>query len=1359
MIPGTGQITDAKRELLEKLLREDALTLGADADAFPRRVPGEPVHLSFGQEQLWLHSQLAMGSPLYNEPVTVRKIGSLDAAVLERSLNEIIRRHEAWRTTFTTVDGQAIQVVHPALNIPLPVADLTHLPEDAREQEAVRLATEDARKPFDLAQGPLLRARLVKLAENEHRLFLSLHHLTFDGVSIYRIFFPELIALYNDFSKGRPSPLEDLPIQYADYVAWERKVISEETESEHLDYWRHQLRGVLPELRLPTDRPGSTAQTFRGSMLPFALSKSLTESLRALSKRECTTLFTTMLAGFITLLHRYSGQEDILLGTATSTRRRPELESLIGFFLNTLVLRTDVSGQPTFRELLGRAREVVIGALSHEVPYQHLVSKLHRQRRASHNAMFRVMFSLEPPLPTIDPAWKLTQMDVENGVAKFDLSLELDERREAIIGRFIYNTDLFNHATMERIAGHWRTLLEGIVADPGRPIPELTLLTEPERHQLLVEWNDTEAEYPRDLCVHDLFEAQAARVPDNVAVVFENQRLSYRELNRLANRVAHRLRELGVGPDVRVGICVERSLEMIVGLLAILKAGGAYLPLDPEHPKQRLAFMMEDARMPVLLTQRRWLERLPDCGAQIVELDGYIDPIAGEDSGNLRAGTTAGDLAYVLYTSGSTGSPKGVEIPHRGIARLLFGTDYAKLDEHEVLLQISPLSFDASTFEIWGALLRGGCCVLFPGRVPSARALGDVLAKHRVSTLWLTTSLFNTVIDEAPEVLSNVRQLLVGGEALSVPHVRRALELLPNVHLINGYGPTESTTFACCYAIPKHLDPTARSIPIGSPIANTRVYVLDQRMELVPAGVPGELYIGGDGLARGYLSRPELTVERFVPDPFSSEPGSRLYKTGDLARYLPDGNIEFLGRMDDQVKIRGFRVEPGEVEVALAAHPGVKATAVGCQEWTGEKCLVAYWVAKEVPGPSINDLRRFLQEKLPQHMVPAAFVRLDAIPLTPSGKVDRPGLPAITNLQFPHDEMPDAPQDRFETELAQIWEGVLGTRPIGVNDNFFGLGGHSLAAARVLARVEKALGKELSMAALFQAPTVRELAALLRAQGSSSDAPSVGTIKPGGSRPPFFCVFAGAIFRALTQRLEADLPVLSLNLDPSEIKQLSFPYRLEEIAECLVKTIRRQQPAGPYYLGGLCINGLVAYEVAQQLMAQGQRVALLALFDSANPIYAKTAATGVRYWAQRVRFHMASLWHNRFKDMRGFVMERLKGMLDNARRDWWSVTSRLRSQPANGRLRDLDQIVYLAVRAYQPQPYAGRVVLFRPADRILDIRYGWGDLVAGGIDVRENPGDHLSILRPPNHEILASSLTACLREASEHEEQVSTPTK
>lgn len=1324
------------------------------APSIPRRERAGARPLSFAQERLWFFDQLEPRSALYNIGRAIELRGRLDPSALRRALEAVVARHDALRTTIQAVEGRPVQRVDPACPIDLPLVDLEDGAHPGREALPALLA-EEARRPFDLSRDMMLRAILFRVHAEEHVLVLTVHHIASDGWSL-GLLFRELSEAYTACVAGRPPTFPDLPIQYADYAQWQREWLRGPTLERELVYWQGQLAGLTP-LELPTDRPRPARQTYRGAREPFRLSAEFTAALKALGRPERVTLFMTLLAAFQTLLHRYSRRDDIAVGSPIAGRGHTQLEGLIGFFVNTLVLRTDLSGNPTFRELLSRVREVALGAYAHQsLPFEQLVGELQPTRTLSHAPLFQVMLAFDntPTVPLAFPGLVARASELDTGTAKCDLILSLQETPDGLTGSMEYSTDLFDAATIRLMLGHWETLLAGIVVDPGQTLSALPLLTEPERRQILVEWNATGRDYPAGRCIHELFEAQAVETPSGVALTFEDESLSYDKLDRRANQLAHHLRALGIGPETPVGICVERSLEMIVGLLGILKAGGVYVPLDPAYPRQRLQFMLEDAGANVLLTQERLLASLPERCASVVRLDADGPAISRESDTRPANRTTPENLAYVMYTSGSTGQPKGVMVPHRAVVRLVKNTNYVHLSANEVFLQLAPLGFDASTFEIWGSLLNGARLAIYPPEAPSVPGLGEALRRHQVTTLWLTAAFFHQVVEHDVESLGQVRQLLAGGDVLSVPHVRRMLRERPGCRLINGYGPTEATTFACTFLVrsPDELGP---SVPIGRPIANTRVYVLGPCREPVPVGVPGELFIGGDGLARGYLNSPELTADRFVPDPFVDRPEARLYRTGDLARYRADGNLEFLGRVDHQVKIRGFRVEPGEVEAALGQHPAVRAVAVVAREETpGNKYLVAYVEARGEPRPSPDGLREYLAERLPAYMIPAAFVSIVALPLTPSGKVDRGALPAPLLSDRTSEPGSVGPRDAVEAQLVKIWEDVLHVRPIGVRHDFFQLGGHSLLATRLLARIEQSFGKRIPLAALFLAPTVEQLAAALRDERPSESWPRVVPIQAEGRRPPFFCVGAGPLFRPLAQRLGLDQPFLGLSLDAGA---LATPFTLEDIAAYHVKTVRTAQPSGPYIVGGWSANGVIAYEMAQQMRTAREDVVLVVLFDAVSPSQLEPpsgrGATRIRLGLrkQALAFHWSRLRQGGLRDAPGYVRARLETMRDNLEQAAWRLryTSRVRmGKPIEGSLRDADQIVLYTFRAYRPRPYEGRVVLFRrrerPSGSFWDPAAAWREVIGDRLEIREIPGDHVTIFSEPNVDILARELRLCL---------------
>lgn len=1094
----TARLSDTRRALLQRYLRGGVARSDAKPATIQKRKESGPAPLSYSQQQIWLHSQLAGAYLIYNEPITIHRQGELNVSALERSFAEIVRRHEAWRSTFHWDGEQGVQIVHPVpARIEIPFIDLRVHPQP--EREALRLATEDARQPFDLARGPMYRLRLVRLQDTEHRLFVTLHHIIFDGISLYRVLLPELLSSYEAFAGNESPALNELPIQYPDYAAWQRDSIKE-IAPEQLSYWQ-AVCDDLPVLELKTDHPRPATQTYAGAMEIFQISPATTAALKILSQEQGATLFMTMTAAFMVLLHGSTGQEDIVVGGISSGRNHEETMGLLGCFLNTVAIRCAFSKDLLFTEFLTRARNAILGALSHdEVPFELLVQKLTRKRDPSRAPLVQALIVVEPPLEPLKKGWAFTHMDVDTGTAKFDLQLDLDDRAEGFSGRFVYNTDLFERATIELLKSRWLKLLDRIIAAPTQRVRDLASAVWRKTVELEkppAKWNGPRTDYPRDSAIHKVFERQAQRTPSAVALVFQDTHLGYDALNRRGNRLARRLQKLGVNRDVPVGVWMERSPEMVIALLAILKAGGAYVPLDPSYPAERLALMIDDTQTPVILTQ----ERLQSGGisaertAQLlcVNADNFHD----EDDTNLESDVRAEDLAYIMYTSGSTGAPKGVAVPHRAVVRLVKETNYASFSPNETFLQLAPISFDASTFEIWGPLLNGGKLVVIPPAPPTLEQIGRAISEHGITTLWLTAGLFNAMVDERLHDLRPLRQLLAGGDVLSVPHVRKALCELTKTRLINGYGPTESTTFACCHTIAPNA-PLDRSIPIGIPIANTTAYILDASLQLGPVGVSGELFIGGDGLARGYWRREELTAEKFIADPFSTEPGARLYRTGDLARWRRDGVIEFLGRADNQIKLRGYRIEPGEIETALKRQPDVLDSAVIVREDTpGDKRLVAYVVRKPNAPVELNQpvLIAALKKSLPEYLVPSAIVALPALPRTSNGKLDYNALPAPYSTK-PTDSFP-APQTALEEKIAAIWTDVLGVERVGMTENFFDLGGHSLSGLRLVNQLREALGEHVALAIVFEAPSIARMAKFLEENFPAAVARWVGKSTAG----------------------------------------------------------------------------------------------------------------------------------------------------------------------------------------------------------------------------------------------------------------------
>ncbi len=1061
---------------VEGLLRE-----GGEGGEAPPLVPvprDRPLPLSFAQQRLWFVDRLEPGSPAYNMPYPLRLRGALDARALERSLAEIVLRHEALRTRFDTAGGEPVQVVDPAGPVALPLRDLRALPEAAREAEVRRLVTEEALRPFDLARGPLLRALLVRLAEEEHALLFTLHHVVSDGWSM-GVLTREVSEAYAAFTEGRAPALPELPVQYADYAAWQRGWLRGGTLERHLAWWRERLADAPPLLEIPTDRPRPPVPTERGASRTFRLDPGVSASLASLARAGGATPFMVLLAGFQLLLGRYAGEEDVVVGTPVAGRARAELEPLIGFFVNTLALRTDLGGDPTVRALLGRVREGVLGAFAHqEVPFERLVEELAPERSLAHTPLFQSVFALQNQERVELRMGALEAEPLDGGAetARFDLRLSMVEAEGGMEGSLLYRSDLFDAATAERMVAHLGMLLAEMAADPDRPLSALPAATPAERERMLVEWNATAVAWPEGACVHELFAAQAARTPGAAAVVSGGEVLTYGELDRRTARLARRLRALGVGPDARVALLLERSAELPVGVLGILRAGAAYVPLDPGWPDERLARTLDDAGVPVLVTQAALAARVPSFAGRTVRLDADREALERESAEPLESGAGPDTLAYVIYTSGSTGTPKGVLLEHRGLLNYLRWFDRTVLGEEGFALPlVSRVSFDAHVRQLFPPLLRGEAVWVLPETTVTdpAALLAEVSAHGRASfggvpSLW-SAMLERVRSGEAPRP-EGLKAVLLGGEALSPELVERTFALFPGVALWNHYGPTEATVNTTV----ARVEP-GRRVTLGRPIANVRVYLLDRRGNPVPLGAAGELHVAGAGVSRGYLGRPDLTAEKYLPDPFSGEPGARLYRSGDRVRWRADGELEYLGRTDHQVKVRGFRIEPGEVEAALERHPGVREAAVVAQDGPGGARLAGY-VVPEDPAPTAAELREWLRERLPEYMVPGGLTVLDAFPLTPNGKVDRR---ALARMEAPagDGEAHVAPRGATEEVLAGIFAEVLGVERVGAGDGFFERGGHSLLATRVVSRVRTALGVELPLRAVFEAPTVAGLAA------------------------------------------------------------------------------------------------------------------------------------------------------------------------------------------------------------------------------------------------------------------------------------------
>ncbi|MGF1938165.1 MAG: non-ribosomal peptide synthetase [Nostoc sp. ChiQUE02] len=1368
----------------------------------PQVTNRESAPLSFAQQRVWFLQQLQPNSRAYIVSNAQRLTGKLNVGVLQQSLDAIVVHHETLRTNFiTSLDGSPIQVIGTPRPVELKVIKVT-------QEQVECLLNQEAQRPFNLEYDLMLRATLLQVNEHEHVLLLVMHHIASDGWSI-GILWQQLAALYEAFLNSKPFPLAKLPIQYADFAVWQHQWLSGEILSSQINYWKTQLAGANPVLELPTDRPRPPVQTYQGAVQSLILPQTLSTSLKELSHQEGVTLFMTLLAAFGTTLHRYTGQEDILIGSPIAGRNQVETEGLIGFFVNTLAIRTNLSGNPSFRQLLSQVREVTLGAYAHQdLPFEKLVEELQPERNLSHSPLFQVMFAFHnTPRELWElPGLNITPLEVHNGAAKFDLTLDLEETSEGIKGGIEYNTDLFDATTIARMLGHFQTLLEGIVANPEQHISDLPLLTATEQHQLLGEWNNTQTDYDLSQCLHQLFEAQVEKTPDAIAVKFADKHLTYNELNCRANQLANYLQTCGVQPDVLVAICVERSLEMVVGLLGILKAGGAYVPLDPEYPQERIAYMLDDCQAPVLLTQSNLVDHLPGKAYKICldtewetisqQSDIYQEALLYEtlrDGGSrrLRTPKTVGaasrredcdpltslrvcnpnssvkplDLAYVIYTSGSTGKPKGAMNTHQGICnRLLWMQDAYKLNATDSVLQKTPFSFDVSVWEFFWPLLTGARLVMAqPGGQRDATYLINTIAQEEITTLHFVPSMLQIFLEtKGLERCQSLKRVFCSGEALPFDLQERFFDRM-GCELHNLYGPTEAAidvTFWQC-----QRESNLKSVPIGRAIANTQLYILDSHLQAVPLGAIGELYIGGMGVARGYLNRPDLTAERFVYHPFNE--GEKLYKTGDLARYLPDGNIEYIGRVDHQVKIRGFRIELGEIEALLAQHPTIQQTVVITRvDNPQNQQLVVYIVPYPEQTPTTDELRHFLKQKLPEYMVPSAFVLLDTLPLTPNGKIDRRALPSPDSTRLDSENTYVAPRDELEFQLTKIWEQILGVQPIGVKDNFFELGGHSILAVKLFWQIEKIFNKNLPLAILFQSGTVEALAKIISEEDiatnkalikpldkSKSSWSSLVEIQPNGSKPPFFCIhgLGGEVlcFRELAMHLGSEQPFYGLQPQGLDGKH-PFHTRIEDMATHYIQEIQTLQSKGPYFLGGYSFGGIVAFEMARQLQEQGEQVGILVMLDSCRPGYSWRVS-----FLKRVFLHLNNMVHQgpiylwqRAVKWSYWRKRHLENKYNHYLED-------LLDLPENDKHLKIINTNTQAIGEYIFSPYLGQAILLRTEDRnrseAVGIRYdpqfGWGDLVTGGLNIHYLPGSHLDLLKEPNVQVLAETLRNCLTQA------------
>ncbi|MGF7209876.1 amino acid adenylation domain-containing protein [Skermanella aerolata] len=1347
-----------------------------------RRKAAEQVtrhRLSRGQEALWFLHRSAPDSAAYHVAFAARIVSPLDISALRRSLQALMDRHPLLRASFRLEDGVPVQDIPGYREARLEIVDCAGF----TDEEVRDRVTAAYRRPFDLEAGGLFRASLLERSGNDAVLLLTVHHIVYDGWSLW-VNLEELKELYAACASGSPLPPPRLAPAYGDHVAAQERLLDGPRGLQLEAFWKERLAGDLPLLDLPADRPRPPSQTFNGASRRFEIDRSLSLALKELAQGAGTTPFTLLLAAYQVLLARYSRQDEILVGTPVSGRSDRTFADTVGYFVNPVVMRADLSDDPTFRTFLERCHAGVLEALDHQdYPFPLLVERLKTRRDPSYSPVFQASFVLQKAQragSTLELAggsldWgglKLEYYDLPQQEGQFDLELELMEVAGRFTGSFKYNSDLFDPATVGRMAGNFAELLRNVVKDADRPVMSIDMLSPAERDWLAQRNPTRSVQAPAIECVHDGFARRAAETPDAVALIFEDREMTYRELDERANRLANYLRARGAGPEILVGLCVERSFEMVVGILGILKAGAAYLPLDPASPPDRLAFIVEDSAASMLLTQAHLLDVVPEVEVETILLDGDWPQIARSPAHRPRSGVGPDNLIYVIYTSGTTGKPKGVQLTHGNVARLFSETrDWYRFGPDDVWTLFHSFAFDVSVWELWGALLHGGRIVIVPYLVSrSPSEFIDLLARHRVTVLNQSPSAFRLFVQAEqrkplPEP-TTLRAIIFAGEALDLqslkPWVARHGDRKPV--LVNMYGITETTVHST-FRIVRAEDLARTRSTIGAPIPDLQIRLLDRHMKPVPIGVAGEIYVGGAGVARGYLNRPHLTAERFLEDGCLEESfGGRLYKSGDLARYLPDGDIEYLGRLDKQVKIRGFRVELGEIEAALCAHPGIAAAiVVASARDGGDIRLIAYIVTRGAGVPDVTALRGQLADRLPEYMVPASFVKIDKLPLTGNGKLDYRSLPEPENLRT--GAAPAVPpRDAVEQRLAGLWEKTLKLRPVGMQDDFFKLGGHSMLAVNLMAQVEKEFGRELPISALFRHPTVEQLAQCLREDAEARPWSPLVPIQISGDLPPFFCVAGGGgnvlYFHELAQNMPQDRPFYGLQL--RGVDGLAEPLTsVEDIAADCVAAIRQVQPHGPYWIGGHCFGGLVAFEIAQRLDALGEEVALVAILDAPAPVgcqdrlnticamddadwLAKIGSVLSEGTGQDLGIDPDELRTLPLDWQLAYVQERMNdaGLLPPGG-GIAQVRGFLKVFVANSKAR-------YAPRDFRPVPIA----LFQAGEFHADYDYsaaerhgaglGWHAFSKGGVTVHQVPGNHITMLSGPNAAELARRLAAHL---------------
>jgi amino acid adenylation domain-containing protein len=1333
-IQGEGrkkELSEAKRRLLQQYLR--GMAQQRENEQIRPRSAGATVPLSAEQRRIWLHASHQPDLPIYNEPFTIHRYGSFDLGILEASMNEVLRRHEAWRTSFSR---EGAEVIHHTVRATLPLLDLSGLPEAQREAEALRIATEDAQKPIPLHAVPLFRARVVRMKPDEHRLYLTFHHIVFDAISVSRIFVPELSAIYASLEQAKPSPLPPPALQYGDYAVWRERQVDSPAVKQHLEYWLEQLSGELPILRLPEDRPRPAITSHRGSMECFDMPNELAEDLRRLGRAQGVTLYMTMLAAFKVLLFRYSGQKDLIVGSVTDARRRPELAGVMGYFLDTFAIRTRPVAEMRFSEYLAQVRESVLGGLvAADVPFDRVVQEVNPKRDTSQHPIFQVFFSIRPPMPVFPEGWNLTQMDVTVGTSKFDLHLELCERPDHMEARFFYSTDTWDASTIRRMAAHWLVLLRSVCKNPESTLGALTLLTPEETVTLLGSggWNDTARAFPQ-ATLNTLIEDQVRRTPQAIAAAFGDERWTYEGLDCRAEAFASLLKAAGVGRGSIVAIALNRSLDLLAGLIAVLKTGAAYLPLDLQMPRDRIALCLADAAPQAILTQRSMLEQFASSTSAVVLVDGNRESHdllakAAPATEPSRIASILEDTAYLIYTSGSTGEPKAVEISQRSLINLLAAMQTSPgFGPEDVFLSVTPISFDIAALEMFLPIISGGTVVITSREeAQDPYLLAKAICRSGCTVMQATPATWRTLLlsgwDNAHRrsTGNSPRRLriLCGGELL--PRELASRLLATGAEVWNMYGPTETTIWSLIHRVHEGTEKEAGPVSIGRPIANTTAYILDEQRQPLPAGVPGELFLGGVGLAKGYRGQPQRTADRFFR--VESVGGSLLYRTGDVAVRRADGTIDVLGRTDNQVKVRGHRIELEAVEAAVLGHPHVAAAAARAwPEPTGDSRLSIYVVAKdEARAPSLAELRAFLGSTLPGSMIPSDVIPLPAIPLTTHGKADRARLPAPAIRETsPQNTTPCSPE---EMRLAAIWADLLRRRHIGPDDNFFDLGGHSLLVAVLQQRIATEFGQRIPIAELFHSPTVRLQAELTQrlVKDEPTLPPGVLALQPYGTRDNIFWMHY--VNGQLAKALGDDQPFLVVSLTADDIAALGEAPTLQSIATCHLRKILATQSNGPYTIGGQCAGGVLAYEIASQLKAAGKEVSLLVLLDAPNPSYLESCDTlasklsYLRYLTRRV---------TQLGPRMSIVY--LRELLQNR------VARMLRTESARTEMRVSQEMIESAARAYRPESYGGKMLLVLASDRPPHRNFlpGWQAVASNNLHIQYVSAHHRDLIDTQN---------------------------